>query len=147
MTRSAITLLALGCSLLGGCSAAARTRDADSGSCDAPLAAYARHVLYFGLSSPMVPGGVITDEVWAAFSEEVLTRHFPQGMTVFDAYGEWRRDDGTHYGEPTRVVVHLAPVTEDASAVASVEGVIAEAKERFAFQSVLWERSAVCVAF
>ena len=116
-------------------------------SCASPLEPYHRHVLYFGLSSPLVPGRVITPEMWSAFSRDVLTRHFPAGMTVLDTNGEWRRPDGSHFGEPTKVVIHLARVEDDSVTVVAVQSVIAEAKQRFGYRSVLWERSRACVAF
>ena len=141
--RIVICLLAV----VAGTSCASRAPQAGGSICTPPLAPYARHVLYFGLSSPLVPGHVITDDIWRTFAAEVLTEHFPAGMTVLDSYGEWRRGDGTHYGEPTKVVIHLASMEHDSTAVSAVQTVIAEAKRRFGYQSVLWERSLACVAF
>lgn len=134
-----LTVLGTGCAL--------RPASPIVTQCPAPLTAYHRHVLYFGLSSELVEGGVITPAIWRAFSEEVLTRHFPAGMTVLDSYGEWRRGDGTHYGEPTKVVIHLGAVEDDSATTSAVQSVITEAKRRFGYSSVLWERSTACVAF
>jgi hypothetical protein len=130
-----------------GCATRAYRGDSVSEPCAAPLSAYTRHALYFGLSSPLVPGRVITPQIWSSFSSEVLTRYFAAGMTVVDANGEWRRPDGSHYGEPTKVVIHLAAIEQEASTDAAIQEVIAEAKRRFGYRSVLWERSAACVAF
>lgn len=141
--RLVIILLAV----VSSASCSVRASHADAIGCMPPLTPHARHVLYFGLSSPLVPGRVITDDIWRTFAAEVLTQNFPAGMTVLDSYGEWRRGDGTHYGEPTKVVIHLASMENDSTAVMAVQAVIAEAKRRFGYRSVLWERSAACVAF
>jgi hypothetical protein len=131
----------------GGCAGLPSAGAVAGEACAPPLAPYTRHALYFGLSSPLVPGRVITPEIWRSFSSEVLTRHFPAGMTVLDSYGEWRRPDGSHFGEGGKVVIHLASLAEDAAAVAGAEAIIAEAKRRFGYRSVLWEKSEVCAAF
>lgn len=116
-------------------------------NCPSPLTLYSRNVLYFGLSSPLIPGKIITPDIWRAFSSEVLTRYFRDGMTVLDSNGEWRRPDGTHYGEATKLVIVLFPIQNDSTAFGAVEAVIAEAKRRFGYRSVLWERSLVCASF
>ena len=145
--RRVVTLAVLVSIVSSGCAARSYQSEVASAPCASPLAPHTRHVLYFGSSSPLVPGRVITPEIWRTFSSEVLTQHFPAGMTVLDGYGEWRRPDGSHYGEPTKVVIHLAPLEQEAAGVSAVEAVIAEAKRRFGYRSVLWERSPACVAF
>jgi hypothetical protein len=125
----------------------AQSEASTAASCPPSLSTYSRNVLYFGLSSALVPGRTITPDVWRAFSSEVLTKHFRDGMTVVDSNGEWRRPDGSHYGEPTKLVIVLYRIEADSIAIATVQTVIAEAKRRFGYRSVLWERSLVCASF
>ena len=138
------TWLACLVALAAACSSAPRPHGGGVEPCAAPHEAFVRHELYIGMSIP--GGGVVTDSAWNVFAAEVLTRRFPTGMTIVDASGEWLGDDGTRHRERTRVVSHLAPLT-DAAADDAVEAVIAEAKRRFEQQSVLWQRSVVCAAF
>jgi len=90
--------------------------------------------LYFGLSKP--GGGVVSDGEWKVFLAEVVTPRFPDGLTVYDASGQWRGQSGELTREQTRVVVI---VHERSSARASaIREVIAEYKKRFGQESVLW---------
>lgn len=131
---------------LGGCAMRSPNSARATALCAPPLTPHLTNILYFGLSSRLVPGRVITPEIWTTFSREVLTVHFRDGMTVLDSYGEWRRPDGTHYAEPTKVVVVLFPMA-DARAAEAPKAVIAAAKLRFGYRSVLWEQHSVCAAF
>ena len=115
--------------------------------CAPPLSPFLRNALYFGLSSPMVPGRVITPEIWATFSREVLSEHFRSGMTVLDSYGAWRRADGSYFGEPSKVVIVLYAIAEREAATQAPQSVIAEAKRRCGYRSVLWEQSLTCASF
>jgi hypothetical protein len=89
--------------------------------------------LYFGRN--MADTAMVSDSAWGAFVREVLTVRFPDGLTVWDAAGQWRAPDGTIVRERTFVVelVHLVgPEAED-----RVQAVIDEYKRRFAQQAVM----------
>lgn len=55
---------------------------------------WVRSELYFGVGgergdSQRQRTGAIDDAVWRAFLDREVTPRFPDGLTVFDAYGQW----------------------------------------------------------
>jgi hypothetical protein len=105
--------------------------------------AWVSDVLYFGRSIP--GGGSVADAEWEAFLREVVTPLFPDGLTVWEAHGQWRGVDGQVAREDSRVVqvVHRPSGVAD-SALARIA---AEYRRRFRQESVLRVRSRVEVAF
>ena len=71
-----------------------------------------------------------------------MTRRFPDGLTAWQAEGQWLTPAGCIDREQSKVVllVHAAPARE------SVQAVIQAYRKTFDQQSVLWESSRVCVA-
>jgi uncharacterized protein DUF3574 len=72
------------------------------------------------------------------------TTRFPDGLTVWDAEGQWRAPKGTIEHERSKVLLLVHPDT--APARQSVQDVIDRYRKAFDQQSVLWETSRVCVA-
>jgi hypothetical protein len=103
---------------------------------------YTRTTLYFGLTAGE---GTISETQWKSFLAESVTPRFPQGLTVWEAKGQWRGPDGKITRERAKVLllVHedTAPVRESLAKVIDVY------KQAFHQDSVLWETSAVCVSF
>jgi len=116
-------------------------RDATQ-SC-APLGtAYMRTTLYFGLTRPT---GTVSEAEWQTFLREDVTPRFPDGLTVLEGDGQWRRADGTIGREHSKVLVILhddKPSTQEA-----LQALVRRYKQVFAQQSVLWEIARVCAAF
>ena len=56
--------------------------------------------LYFGSSVKGRP--FVTERTWSKFLDSEVTPRFPDGLTVFDAHGQWRSGDGRIYREATR---------------------------------------------
>jgi hypothetical protein len=111
-------------------------------ACSPAGAAYTRTTLYFGLSHPY---GSVSETQWRAFLREQVTPRFPDGLTVWEANGQWRRDDGKIAHERAKI---LLLVHEDSAAIRpALEAIIASYKQRFYQQSVLWESASVCAAF
>lgn len=110
--------------------------------CPEVLTEYNKATLYFGTS---FPGGIISDEQWQQFLDEVVTPNLPEGMTVIDTYGQWLRPDKLIVKEPGKVIIHLYPYEENKSD--KIQAVIDEFKERFKAQSVIWEEEIVCASF
>ena len=52
---------------------------------------YTRTTLYFGLSRP---AGTISERQWQAFLRDEVTPRFPDGLTVWEASGQWKRPNG-----------------------------------------------------
>ena len=98
--------------------------------------------VYFGTQRP---NGVVTNEEWFAFLQDVVTPRFPHGLTVSDASGQWLSATGSLLRESTHVL-RLVHSDDDANDVL-LTGVISEYKTRFAQESVLRVRVKACVTF
>jgi hypothetical protein len=104
--------------------------------------AYMRTTLYFGLNRK---AGNISESQWKTFLREEVTPRFPQGLTVWQAGGQWKRADGMIVRERSKV---LLLVHDDKPEVRSAIGSIIERYKRlFEQESVLWETARVCAAF
>lgn len=103
-----------------------------------------RSVLYFGAAIPNSSDTVDAAE-WQAFLDREVTPRFPDGLTWFDAHGQWRGQDGQVIGETSRVLVLLHG--NDSEAAASIEAIRTAYKQTFSQEAVMVEREPSCVAF
>ena len=104
---------------------------------------FVKYELFMGLDSQS--GKVVADEAWNTFLEDSVTPRFPDGLTVFDARGQWRNSEGLVLKERSKVLVILVPPGEDGM---RLTGEIAdEYKHRFNQESVLSVVSDVCATF
>src|SRR5262245_56552590 len=108
--------------------------------CGVSSKAQLRTTLYFGLARPT---GSVSELDWQIFLRDEVTARFPEGLTVWDANGQWRRSDGQVDHEGAKVLLLVHPDT--AVARASVQAVIARYRQKFDQESVLWETAHVCV--
>ena len=93
---------------------------------------FVKYELFMGLDSQS--GEVVADEAWNTFIEDSVTPRFPDGLTVFDARGQWRNSEGLVLKERSKVLVILVPPGEDGM---RLTGEIAdEYKRRFNQESV-----------
>jgi len=125
---AALTLVVSGCaSLATPCGPGERPATADS--------------LYFGTARP---GGTVSLTEWRAFIDEVVSPRFPQGLTTWQAAGQWRGSNGIIGREPSHVL-HLvhAPGAKEESAVREI---IEQYKTRFQQEAVLRVRSTACMS-
>ena len=109
--------------------------------CGASSAPQLRTTLYFGLARPK---GAVTELEWQLFLRDEVTTRFPDGLTVWEAEGQWRTPAGTIDREQSKVLLLVHPDT--AAARQSVQSVIEAYRKAFDQQSVLWESARVCVA-
>ena len=109
--------------------------------CGATSSAKVRTTLYFGMARPK---GTVTELEWQVFLRDEVTKRFPDGLTVWEAEGQWRTPAGTIDHEQSKVLllVHLDTVP----ARQSVQAVIEAYRKTFEQESVLWESARVCVA-
>jgi hypothetical protein len=70
-------------------------------------ARWVRSELYFGVGPADVQDGGIAEIRWRAFLDKEVTPRFPDGLTVFDAYGQWRDRGGATERLWTKVLVVL----------------------------------------
>jgi Protein of unknown function (DUF3574) len=98
--------------------------------------------MYFGTARP---GGVVTREEWRDFVNRVVTPRFPQGMTTWEASGQWQAATGTIQREASHVLQLVHPDTEKTEL--AVSEIIAEYKAQFQQEAVLRVRSNACSSF
>ena len=109
--------------------------------CGATAASQLRTTLYFGLARPK---GSVSELEWQVFLRDEVTTRFPEGLTVWEANGQWRRPDGEIDHERSKVLLLVHPDT--ATARGAVQAVIGRYRQKFEQESVLWESSRVCIA-
>lgn len=106
---------------------------------------WVRSELYFGVGDG--DGSDATGEArWRAFLDAQVTTRFPDGLTVFDAYGQWLdRGDQTPERLRTKVLVILHENTLQRRA--DIEAIRLAWKQASGDQSVLWTAQAAEVSF
>ena len=104
---------------------------------------WAEYRLYFGRDRDGVE--VVSDREWAVFIQDVVTPHFPDGLTVLDGQGQWQTIGGAIEGERSKVLVVLAPLDSEAPAKLAV---IANGyKGLFGQESVIQTIDSACTSF
>ena len=109
--------------------------------CTETSAPQLRTTLYFGMARPK---GSVSELEWQVFLRDDVTARFPEGLTVWNADGQWRGPSGSIDHENSKVLLLVHPDT--IAARASVQAVIERYRKMFDQQSVLWETARVCVA-
>jgi|GraSoiStandDraft_41_1057321.scaffolds.fasta_scaffold1631308_1 hypothetical protein len=100
-----------------------------------------RTTLYLGGARP---NGSVSELEWQLFLRDEVTPRFPNGMTVWDAEGQWRGPEGKIGHERTKVLLLVHPDTKQARQ--AIRTVIDRYRKAFDQESVLWETSQVCAA-
>lgn len=150
----AVLLATSGCATLSSNAPASADATATmQGDAARPAAAsgWVRSELYFGVGEEQGAGDreqadTISDAQWRAFLDKEVTPRFPDGLTVFDAYGQWLfRGDA----EPNRLRTKVLVVLHEDSPKrrADIEAIRLAWKQATRHQSVLWSRQAVEVSF
>jgi hypothetical protein len=111
----------------------------DCGTSSAPQV---RTTLYFGLAR--AKGAAVTELEWQIFLRDEVTKRFPDGLTVWEAEGQWRTPAGSIDHEQSKVL--LLVHADTAAARQSVLAVIEAYRKTFEQHSVLWESARVCGA-
>jgi hypothetical protein len=112
-------------------------------SCPAGLADVQVAQLLFGRD--IAGGSSVSDAAWEAFVDQEVTPRFPDGLTVFDARGQWRGAKGTIVREPSKM---LMIVLTGAAGESDRLAAVAHAYElRFHQQSVLLVEQSACATF
>jgi hypothetical protein len=109
--------------------------------CGASSASQIRTTLYFGLARPK---GSVSELEWQIFLRDEVTKRFPDGLTVWQAEGQWQSAAGSIDREQSKVLLLVHGDTP--AARQSVQAVIQAYRKAFEQESVLWESSRVCVA-
>lgn len=97
--------------------------------------------LHFGTTTP---SGQVTAEAWTQFLSEIVTPRFPEGLSAWQASGQWRSASGEVIREPSYVLSLVHP--DDAVPNQAVQEIIATYKMRFQQESVLRIKSSICMS-
>lgn len=124
---------------LAGTAVSAQRRPADP-TCGS-ASAQVRTTLYFGLSKQK---GSVSELEWQMFLRDEVTSRFPEGLTSWEAEGQWRSADGIIGHERSKVLLLVHPDT--IAARTAVQAVIERYRKGFDQESVLWETARVCAA-
>jgi hypothetical protein len=109
-------------------------------ACGNASAAQLRTTLYFGT---LRPTGAVSELEWQVFLRDEVTPRFPEGLTAWEAQGQWRSPTGALHQERAKVLLVVHPDTARARAL--VNEVIEKYRKAFDQESVLWESASVCV--
>jgi hypothetical protein len=137
VTRRVLVLLLCGLAgLFSACSALQRP------ACEPDEQRLVSELLYFGTARPT---GTVSAEEWSTFLGSTVTPRFPQGLSAWQAAGQWQSADGSLTRENSFVLnlVHA----ESEAAEKAIQAIVAEYKSRFQQEAVLRIRSPACVSF
>ena len=140
MRSPATCIAAVVCLLLvAGCAAGGDP------ACPAGMDSFTELNVYFGLEKG--GGETVTEEEWLSFLMDTVTPHFPDGLTVLDARGQWfDTDAGRLYRESTKLLNVLVPTDATDSGVNSVHVISDVYKQRFEQQAVFYTSLPACAA-
>lgn len=126
--------------MLAGCNATSHTVAADTCKAENQMQ---QTTLYFGLSRPA--GKDITAQEWQQFVDQDVTPRFREGLTVFDARGQWLGNDGKVAREQSKALMLIHG--KDAQSEKNIDALRGLYKSRFAQESVMRVDQPVCVQF
>jgi hypothetical protein len=113
-------------------------------ACNAPQKPMMEVELLFGRNIGGKLG--VSEARWREFLAREVTPRFPEGLTVYDAQGQWRdARKKTVVREPSKIVRIIMPA--DALASDKIEAIAAAYKKRFRQDSVGVLSRPACVSF
>ncbi len=111
--------------------------------CPAGLQPIKTAELIFGLDIGARPGVSRAD--WRAFLDAEVTPRFPDGLTVYDAAGQWRGSTGRLVREPSKVIlIILSGVPGEDAKLAAIREAY---KARFHQDAVALIEQSACAGF
>ena len=99
-----------------------------------------QELVYFGTETP---SGHVTPEAWTQFLSEIVTPRFPDGLSVWQASGQWRSASGQIIHEPSYVLSLIHP--DDPVSDKAVQDIILSYKTHFQQEAVLRVKSSACM--
>ncbi len=101
--------------------------------------------VYLGLEKGS--GVTLIEEEWQSFLADTVTPHFPNGLTVLDARGQWfDTTEGRLYREPTKLLNVLVPANALDAGIDAVRDISDVYKQRFEQQAVFYTSLPACAA-
>jgi hypothetical protein len=112
--------------------------------CAPPSSPMSQVEMFFGSSVKGRP--VVTEWDWLKFLAAEVTPKFPDGLTIWNGYGQWRSGDGKIYREETRVLLIL--YKPDATSEGKIEAIRESYRKQFNQENApLRVDATVCAAF
>ena len=105
---------------------------------------FARTELFFGTEKA---GPDVTDAQFRAFVNRVVTTRFPDGLTQYDALGQFRDSSGQIVKERSKVIILLYPVGDAERSSTEIEEIRDVYEDAFDQESVLRADSVDLVSF
>ena len=88
----------------------------------------------------------VSEAQWRAFLVREMTPRFPDGLTVFDAHGQWRDAKNRKIvREPSKIVRII--LSADAQATGKIEAITSAYKQQFRQDAVGVVMRPACVSF
>jgi hypothetical protein len=100
-----------------------------------------QELVYFGAQTP---SGPVAPADWADFLAMTVTPRFPEGLTTWQASGQWRSGSGELVREPSHVLSVVHPA--NAASEAAIGDIVEAYKRRFRQEAVLRVRSGACIS-
>jgi hypothetical protein len=114
-------------------------------SCALPAKPMVRFELVFGAGQDAGSGHGVSAAAFMAFLGKEVTPRFPDGLSLFSGYGQWRNGKGRIIKEASRLL--LIWYVGDATSNAKIEAIRTAYKKRFHQKSVLRADGISCVSF
>ncbi len=89
--------------------------------------------IYCGRNIPA--GGQVSDSEFSDFLKKIVTKEFPKGLTLFNAYGQMEKASGTIVKQPTAVIVIVHEKTK--SNTVKIQRIIDAYRSRFGNPQVM----------
>lgn len=99
--------------------------------------------LWFGLSKPQ--GGTVSSLDWMNFVDKEVTPRFKQGLSVYEAKGQWLGENGQLARENSKALMLIHSINAESNA--PIEALRSVYKKRFGQESVMRVDAPVCVSF
>lgn len=141
MTRVRRLTLPSCTAVLAACMALAACGSMTPRACPPGQQAAIQELLYFGTDKP---SGRVTPDDWGRFLRDTVTPRFPQGLTAWQASGQWRSAAGTVVHEPSYVLSLVRPPGDTAEQ--AIGALVADYKARFEQEAVLRVASPACMS-
>ena len=126
--------------------AAARTASAvhaPAVTCSAGLHPAATAELFFGRNIGQVTA--VSEEAWQGFIDREISPRFPNGLSVFDVYGQYRGPGGEFVREPTKALLLVfSGSSEERDKVHAIRDAY---RDQFRQESVMLLEQNACVSF
>lgn len=128
--------------LLAGCAAPTSKQSVSTQTCKVENQMQ-QTTLYYGLTRQ--GGKLITAQEWQQYVDNEVTPRFRDGLTAFDAQGQWLGSNGKVSKEPSKALMLIHSV--DAQTDAKIDTLREIYKSRFVQESVMRVDQPVCVQF